>query len=162
MNRHITPLIFVLSIFAAAESPQYLTIYNNGNAVSYHISNIRKITLNSERLNFLDVCKTDSTIDSYSSFDKGIFEFEPSNLEEVFRDSNDFTIAFDQEKQLISVSCQQKIIAISVCYYNGITIDCVTPMSCNASISTTDYSPGLYVISALSSSMTKTLKIYKQ
>lgn len=164
MRRIVTPILMLVAIVAMADTPKYLTLHAGGKVESYSISNIRKITFGKQTANNLEVYqKSKTTVDNYpySTFEKGIFEVEPSGVEGVMADNNDLSVAYNSGSQEIMVSSSQEITAIVVCNLNGMVVEMLTPMTTEATVSLADYASGMYVVKAVTATATQTQKIVK-
>ena len=164
MRRIVTPILMLFAIVAMADTPKYLTLHGGGKVESYSISNIRKITFGKQTANNLEVYqKSKTTVDNYpySTFEKGIFEVEPSGVEGVMADNNDLSVAYNSGSQEIMVSSSQEITAIVVCNLNGMVVEMLTPMTTEATVSLADYASGMYVVKAVTAIATQTQKIVK-
>ena len=164
MRRIVTPILMLVAIVVMADTPKYLTLHAGGKVESYSISNIRKITFGKQAANNLEVYqKSKTTVDNYpySTFEKGIFEVEPSGVEGVMADNNDLSVAYNSGTQEIMVSSSQEITAIVVCNLNGMVVEMLTPMTTDAIVSLADYASGMYVVKAVTATATQTQKIVK-
>ena len=165
MRKLITIVLMLFAIVAMADTPKYLTLHAGGKVESYSISNIRKITFGKQTANNLEVYqKSKTTVDNYpySTFEKGIFEVEPSGVEGVMADNNDLSVAYNSGSQEIMVSSSQEITAIVVCNLNGMVVEMLTPMTTEATVSLADYASGMYVVKAVTTTATQTQKIVKR
>lgn len=164
MRKLITPILMLVAIVAMADTPRYLTLHAGGKVESYSISNIRKITFGKQTANNLEVYqKSKTTVDNYpySTFEKGIFEVEPSGVEGVMADNNELSVAYNSGSQEITVSSSQEITTIVVCNLNGMVVEMLTPMTTEATVSLADYASGMYVVKAVTTTATQTQKIIK-
>ena len=164
MRRIVTPILMLVAIVVMADTPKYLTLHGGGKVKSYSISDIRKITFGKQTANNLEVYqKSKTTVDNYpySTFEKGIFEVEPSGVEGVMADNNDLSVAYNSGSQEIMVSSSQEITAIVVCNLNGMVVEMLTPMTTEATVSLADYASGMYVVKAVTATATQTQKIVK-
>ena len=164
MRKFITLILLSVAIVAMADTPKYLTLHAGGKVESYSISNIRKITFGKQTANNLEVYqKSKTTVDNYpySTFEKGIFEVEPSGVEGVMADNNELSVAYNSGSQEIMVSSSQEITAIVVCNLNGMVVEMLTPMTTDATVSLADYASGMYVVKAVTTTATQTQKIVK-
>lgn len=169
MRKFITPILMFVAIAANADTPKYLTLYADGKATSYAISDIHKIAFGKQKAENLEVyLKSKNTVDNYpySTFEKGVFEvepsgFEPSGVERMLTDNNDFTIAYNVGLQKISVLSSQEITAIVVCNLNGMVVEMLSPMTTDATISLADYASGMYIVKAVTANEAKIVKIIK-
>ena len=164
MRRIVTPIMMLVAIVVMADTPKYLTLHAGGKVESYSISNIRKITFGKQTANNLEVYqKSKTTVDNYpySTFEKGIFEVEPSGVEGVMADNNDLSVAYNSGSQEIMVSSSQEITAIVVCNLNGMVVEMLSPMTTDATVSLADYASGMYVVKAVTATATQTQKIVK-
>ena len=164
MRRIVTPIMMLVAIVVMADTPKYLTLHAGGKVESYSISNIRKITFGKQTANNLEVYqKSKTTVDNYpySTFEKGIFEVEPSGVEGVMADNNDLSVAYNSGSQEIMVSSSQEITAIVVCNLNGMVVEMLTPMTTEATVSLADYASGMYVVKAVTTTATQTQKFFK-
>ena len=164
MRRIVTPIMMLVAIVVMADTPKYLTLHAGGKVESYSISNIRKITFGKQTANNLEVYqKSKTTVDNYpySTFEKGIFEVEPSGVEGVMADNNELSVAYNSGSQEIMVSSSQEITAIVVCNLNGMVVEMLTPMTTDATVSLADYASGMYVVKAVTTTATQTQKIVK-
>lgn len=164
MRRIVTPILMLVAIVVMADTPKYLTLHAGGKVESYSISNIRKITFGKQTANNLEVYqKSKTTVDNYpySTFEKGIFEVEPSGVEGVMADNNDLSVTYNSGSQEIMVSSSQEITAIVVCNLNGMVVEMLTPMTTEATVSLADYASGMYVVKAVTATATQTQKIVK-
>lgn len=164
MRKFITLILLSVAIVAMADTPKYLTLHAGGKVESYSISNIRKITFGKQTANNLEVYqKSKTTVDNYpySTFEKGIFEVEPSGVEGVMADNNDLSVAYNSGSQEIMVSSSQEITAIVVCNLNGMVVEMLSPMTTDATVSLADYASGMYVVKAVTTTATQTQKIVK-
>ena len=165
MRRIVTPIMMLVAIVVMADTPKYLTLHAGGKVESYSISNIRKITFGKQTANNLEVYqKSKTTVDNYpySTFEKGIFEVEPSGVEGVMADNNELSVAYNSGSQEIMVSSSQEITAIVVCNLNGMVVEMLTPMTTEATVSLADYASGMYVVKAVTTTTTQTQKIVKR
>ena len=156
--------MMLVAIVAMADTPKYLTLHAGGKVESYSISNIRKITFGKQTANNLEVYqKSKTTVDNYpySTFEKGVFEVEPSGVEGVMADNNELSVVYNSGSQEIMVSSSQEITAIVVCNLNGMVIEMLTPMTTEATVSLADYASGMYVVKAVTATATQTQKIVK-
>lgn len=140
-------------IVAVAETPKYLTLHGGGKVESYSISDIRKITFGKQTADNLEVyLKSRTTVNNYpySTFEKGIFEVEPSGVlsgvESVLADNDNLTIVYNAGVQEITVSSSQEITAIVVCNLNGVVVEMMSPMTTETTISLADKSQGMYIV----------------
>lgn len=165
MRRIVTPIMMLVAIVVMADTPKYLTLHAGGKVESYSISNIRKITFGKQTANNLEVYqKTKTTVDNYpySTFEKGIFEVEPSVVAGVLTDNNDdLSVVYNSGSQEITVSSSQEITTIVVCNLNGMVVEMLTPMTTEATVSLADYASGMYVVKAVTTTATQTQKIIK-
>lgn len=164
MRRIVTPIMMLVAIVVMADTPKYLTLHAGGKVESYSISNIRKITFGKQTANNLEVYqKSKTTVDNYpySTFEKGIFEVEPSGVEGVMADNNELSVAYNSGSQEIMVSSSQEITAIVVCNLNGMVVEMLSPMTTDATVSLADYASGMYVVKAVTTTATQTQKIVK-
>lgn len=164
MRRIVTPILLLVAIVAMADTPKYLTLHGGGKVKSYAISDVRKITFGKQTTNSLEVhIKGKTAIDNYpySTFEKGVFEVEPSGVEGVLVDNIDLSITYNVGLQEIMVSSSQEITAIVVCNLNGMVIEMSSPMTTEATISLADYASGMYVVKAITTTEAKTVKIIK-
>ena len=164
MRKFITLILLSVAIVAMADTPKYLTLHAGGKVESYSISNIRKITFGKQTANNLEVYqKSKTTVDNYpySTFEKGIFEVEPSGVEGVMADNNELSVAYNSGSQEIMVSSSQEITAIVVCNLNGMVVEMLTPMTTEATVSLADCASGMYVVKAVTATATQTQKIVK-
>ena len=164
MRKLITPILLLVAIVAMADTPKYLTLHGGGKVKSYAISDIHKITFGKQTANNLEVyIKSKTTVDKYpySTFEKGIFEVEPSGVERVLVDNIDLSITYNAGLQEILVSSSQEITAIVVCNLNGMVIEMLTPMTTEAVVPLADYASGMYVVKAITAPEAKTVKIIK-
>lgn len=164
MRKLITPILLLVAIVAMADTPKYLTLHGGGKVKSYAISDVRKITFGKQTANNLEVyLKSKTTVDNYpySTFEKGVFEVEPSGVEGVMADNNDLSVAYNSGTQEIMVSSSQEITAIVVCNLNGMVVEMLTPMTTDAIVSLADYASGMYVVKAITTTEAKTVKIIK-
>lgn len=164
MRRIVTPIMMLVAIVAMADTPKYLTLHAGGKVESYSISNIRKITFGKQTANNLEVYqKSKTTVDNYpySTFEKGVFEVEPSGVEGVMADNNELSVVYNSGSQEIMVSSSQEITAIVVCNLNGMVVEMLTPMTTEATVSLADYASGMYVVKAVTATATQTQKIVK-
>ena len=164
MRRIVTPILMLVAIVVMADTPKYLTLHAGGKVESYSISNIRKITFGKQTANNLEVYqKSKTTVDNYpySTFEKGIFEVEPSGVEGVMADNNELSVAYNSGSQEIMVSSSQEITAIVVCNLNGMVVEMLSPMTTDATVSLADYASGMYVVKAVTTTATQTQKIVK-
>ena len=164
MRRIVTPIMMLVAIVVMADTPKYLTLHAGGKVESYSISNIRKITFGKQTANNLEVYqKSKTTVDNYpySTFEKGIFEVEPSGVEGVMADNNELSVAYNSGSQEIMVSSSQEITAIVVCNLNGMVVEMLSPMTTDATVSLADYASGMYVVKAVTATATQTQKIVK-
>ena len=162
--RIVTLILMLVAIVAMADTPKYLTLHGGGKVKSYSINDIRKITFGKQTANNLEVYqKSKTTVDNYpySTFEKGIFEVEPSGVEGVMADNNDLSVAYNSGSQEIMVSSSQEITAIVVCNLNGMVVEMLTPMTSEATVSLADYASGMYVVKAVTATATQTQKIIK-
>ena len=153
-----------VAIAALADTPKYLTLHADGKATSYAISDIRKITFGKQIADNLEVyLKSKNTVDnySYSTFEKGVFEVEPSGVEGVLADNDALSIVYNSVSQEIIVSSSQEITAIVVCNLNGMVVEMSSPMTTEAVVSLADYASGMYVVKAITATATQTQKIIK-
>ena len=156
--------MMLVAIVAMADTPKYLTLHAGGKVESYSISNIRKITFGKQTANNLEVYqKSKTTVDNYpySTFEKGVFEVEPSGVEGVMADNNELSVVYNSGSQEIMVSSSQEITAIVVCNLNGMVVEMLTPMTTEATVSLADYASGMYVVKAVTTTATQTQKIIK-
>lgn len=164
MRKLITPILLLVAIVAMADTPKYLTLHGGGKVKSYAISDVRKITFGKQTANNLEVyLKSKTTVDNYpySTFEKGVFEVEPSGVEGVMADNNDLSVAYNSGSQEIMESSSQEITAIVVCNLNGMVVEMLTPMTTEATVSLADYASGMYVVKAITATEAKTVKIIK-
>ena len=164
MRRIVTTILMLVAIVVMADTPKYLTLHAGGKVESYSISNIRKITFGKQTANNLEVYqKSKTTVDNYpySTFEKGIFEVEPSGVEGVMADNNELSVAYNSGSQEIMVSSSQEITAIVVCNLNGMVVEMLSPMTTDATVSLADYASGMYVVKAVTTTATQTQKIVK-
>lgn len=164
MRRIVIPIMMLVAIVVMADTPKYLTLHAGGKVESYSISNIRKITFGKQTANNLEVYqKSKTTVDNYpySTFEKGIFEVEPSGVEGVMADNNELSVAYNSGSQEIMVSSSQEITAIVVCNLNGMVVEMLTPMTTEATVSLADYASGMYVVKAVTTTATQTQKFFK-
>ena len=164
MRKLITPILMFVAIAALADTPKYLTLHADGKATSYAISDIRKITFGKQIADNLEVyLKSKNTVDnySYSTFEKGVFEVEPSGVEGVLADNDALSITYNAGLQEIIVSSSQEITAIVVCNLNGMVVEMSSPMTTEATVSLADYASGMYVVKAVTATTTQTQKIIK-
>ena len=164
MRKLITPILLLVAIVAMADTPKYLTLHGGGKVKSYAISDVRKITFGKQTTNALEVhIKGKTAIDNYpySTFEKGVFEVEPSGVEGVMADNNDLSVAYNSGSQEIMESSSQEITAIVVCNLNGMVVEMLTPMTTEATVSLADYASGMYVVKAITATEAKTVKIIK-
>lgn len=164
MRKLITPILMFVAIAALADTPKYLTLHADGKATSYAISDIRKITFGKQIADNLEVyLKSKNTVDnySYSIFEKGVFEVEPSGVEGVLADNDALSITYKAGSQEITVSSSQEITAIVVCNLNGMVVEMSSPMTTEATVSLADYALGMYVVKAVTATTTQTQKIIK-
>ncbi|MBR3831025.1 MAG: T9SS type A sorting domain-containing protein, partial [Muribaculaceae bacterium] len=107
--------------------------------------------------------KSKTTVDNYpySTFEKGVFEVEPSGVEGVMADNNELSVAYNSGSQEITVSSSQEITTIVVCNLNGMVVEMLTPMTTEATVSLADYASGMYVVKAVTTTATQTQKIIK-
>ena len=164
MRRIVTPIMMLVAIVAMADTPKYLTLHAGGKVESYSISNIRKITFGKQTANNLEVYqKSKTTVDNYpySTFEKGVFEVEPSGVEGVMADNNELSVVYNSGSQEIMVSSSQEITAIVVCNLNGMVVEMLTPMTTEATVTLADYASGMYVVKAVTATATQTQKIVK-
>ena len=153
-----------VAIAALADTPKYLTLHADGKATSYAISDIRKITFGKQIADNLEVyLKSKNTVDnySYSTFEKGVFEVEPSGVEGVLADNDALSRTYKAGSQEITVSSSQEITAIVVCNLNGMVVEMSSPMTTEATVSLADYASGMYVVKAITATATQTQKIIK-
>ena len=165
MKKLITLFLLSVAIVAMADTPKYLTLHGGGKVKSYSIGDIRKITFGKQTANNLEVyLKSKTTVDNYpySTFEKGVFEVEPSGVEGVMADNNDLSVAYNTGSQEIMVSSSQEITAIVVCNLNGMVVEMLTPMTTEATVSLADYASGMYVVKAVTATATQTQKIVKR
>ena len=172
MRRIVTPILMLVAIVAIADTPKYLTLHARGKVESYSISNIRKITFGKQTANNLEVyLKSKTTVDNfpYSTFEKGVFEVEPSGVEGELTDNDDLSIIdnddlsiiYNAGLQEIKVSSSQEITAIVVCNLNGVVVEMLSPMTTEATVSLADYASGMYVVKAVTATATQTQKVIK-
>ncbi len=164
MRKLITPILLLVAIVAVAETPKYLTLHGGGKVKSYAISDVRKITFGKQTTNALEVhIKGKTAIDKYpySTFEKGVFEVEPSGVEGVLVDNIDLSITYNVASQEITVSSSQEITNVVVCNLNGMVIEMLTLMTTEATVSLADYASGMYVVKAITATEAKTVKIIK-
>lgn len=164
MRKFVTPILMLVAIVAIADTPKYLTLHADGKATSYAISDIRKITFGKQTANNLEVyLKSKNIVDNYpySTFEKGVFEVEPSGVEGVLTDNDDLSIVYNAGLQEITVSSSQEITAIVVCNLNGVVVEMTSPMTNETTISFADYASGMYVVKAITATEAKTVKIIK-
>ena len=164
MKKLITLFLLSVAIVAMADTPKYLTLHGGEKVKSYSISDIRKITFGKQTANNLEVYqKSKTTVDNYpySTFEKGVFEVEPSGVEGVMADNNDLSVAYNSGTQEIKVSSTQEITAVVVCNLNGMVVEMSSPMTTEATVSLSDYASGIYVVKAVTASATQTQKIIK-
>ena len=164
MRKIVTPILMFVAIVAIADTPKYLTLHGGGKVKSYAISDVRKITFGKQTANSLEVhIKGKTAIDKYpySTFEKGVFEVEPSGVEGVLVDNNNLSITYNVASQEIMVSSSQEITAIVVCNLNGMVVEMLTPMTTDAIVSLADYASGMYVVKAITTTEAKTVKIIK-
>ncbi len=164
MRRIITPILMLVAIVAMADTPKYLTLYGGGKVKSYSIGDIRKITFGKQTANNLEVyLKSNSTVDNYpySTFEKGIFEVEPSGVEDVLAENDALTITYNAGVQEITVSSSQEITAVVVCNLNGMVVEMSSPMTTETTVSLADCASGMYVVKAVTATSTQTQKIVK-
>ena len=153
-----------VAIVAMADTPKYLTLHGGGKVKSYSIGDIRKITFGKQTANNLEVyLKSNSTVDNYpySTFEKGVFEVEPSGVEDVLAENDALTISYNAGVQEITVSSSQEITAVVVCNLNGMVVEMLSPMTTENTVSLADYASGMYVVKAVTSTSTQTQKIVK-
>ena len=164
MRRIVTPILMLVAIVVMADTPKYLTLHGGGKVESYSISNIRKITFGKQTANNLEVyLKSKTTVDNYpySTFEKGVFEVEPSGVEGVLVDNNNLSITYNVASQEIMVSSSQEITAIVVCNLNGVVVEMSSPKTTEAVVSLADCALGMYVVKAVTATATQTQKIIK-
>ena len=164
MRKLITPILLLVAIVAVAETPKYLTLHGGGKVKSYAISDVSKITFGKQTTNSLEVhIKGKTAIDKYpySTFEKGVFEVEPSGVEGVLVDNNNLSITYNVGAQEIMVSSSQEITNVVVCNLNGVVIEILSPMTTEATISLADNASGMYVVKAITATEAKTVKIIK-
>lgn len=164
MRKLISPILMFVAIAALADTPKYLTLHADGKATSYAISDIRKITFGKQIADNLEVyLKSKNTVDNYfySTFEKGVFEVEPSGVEGVLADNDALSIVYKAGSQEITVSSSQEITAIVVCNLNGVVVEMSSPMTTEAVVSLADYASGMYVVKAITATSTQTQKIIK-
>ena len=164
MKKLITLFLLSVAIVAMADTPKYLTLHGGGKVKSYSIGDIRKITFGKQTANNLGVyLKSKNTVDNYpySTFEKGVFEVEPSGVEGVLTDNDDLSIVYNAGLQEITVSSSQEITAIVVCNLNGMVVEMSSPMTTEATVSLADYASGMYVVKAITATEAKTVKIIK-
>ena len=164
MRKLITTVLMLFAIVAMADTPKYLTLHGGGKVKSYAISDVRKITFGKQTTNALEVhIKGKTAIDNYpySTFEKGVFEVEPSGVEGVLVDNNNLSITYNVASQEIMVSSSQEITAIVVCNLNGVVVEMSSPMTTEATVSLADYASGMYVVKAVTATATQTQKIVK-
>ena len=156
MKKLITLFLLSVAIVAMADTPKYLTLHGGGKVKSYSIGDIRKITFGKQTANNLEVyLKSNPTVDNYpySTFEKGVFEVEPSGVEDVLAENDALSIAYN--------AASQEITAIVVCKLNGMVVEMSSPMTTEATVSLSDYASGIYVVKAVTASATQTQKIIK-
>lgn len=164
MKKLITLFLLSVAIVAMADTPKYLTLHGGGKVKSYSIGDIRKITFGKQTANNLEVyLKSSHTVDNYpySTFEKGVFEVEPSGVEDVLAEKDALSIAYNAASQEITVSSSQEITAIVVCNLNGMVVEMSSPMTNETTISFADYASGMYVVKAITATEAKTVKIIK-
>ena len=164
MRKLITSILMLVAIVAMADTPKYLTLHGGGKVKSYSIGDIRKITFGKQTANNLEVyLKSNLTVDNYpySTFEKGVFEVEPSGVEDVLAENDALSIAYNAASQEITVSSSQEITAIVVCNLNGVVIEMSSPMTTETIVSLADYASGMYVVKAITATEAKTVKIIK-
>ena len=164
MRKFITLILLSVAIVAMADTPKYLTLHGGGKVKSYSIGDIRKITFGKQTANNLEVyLKSNPTVDNYpySTFEKGVFEVEPSGVEDVLAENDALSIAYNATSQEITVSSSQEITAIVVCNLNGMVVEMSSPMTTEATVSLSDYASGIYVVKAVTAIATQTQKIVK-
>ncbi len=164
MRKLITSILMLVAIVAIADTPKYLTFYGGGKVESYSISDIRKITFGKQTANNLEVyLKSKSTVDNYpySTFEKGIFEVEPSGVEDVLAENDDLSIAYNVGSQEITVSSSREITAVVVCNLNGVVVEMLSPMTTETTFSLADYASGMYVVKTITATNAKMAKIIK-
>ena len=165
MRKLVTAILVFAAIVAIADTPKYLTLHADGKEMSYAISDIRKITFGKQNANNLEVyLKSRNKVENYpfSTFEKGVFDVEPSGVEGVLADNNDLSITYNAGLQEIKVSSTQEITAIVVCNLNGVVVEMSLPMTTEAVVSLADYASGMYVIKAVTATSTQTQKIIKR
>lgn len=162
MRRIIAPILMLVAIVAMADTPKYLTLYAGGKVKSYSISDIRKITFGEQTAKNLELhLKGTSVTDNYpySTFEKGVFEFEPSGVESVLADNDNLSVVYNAGSQEIIVSSLQEITSVVVYNLNGLVVEKSSPMTTEAVVSFADYASGIYVVKAVTTAEAKTVKI---
>lgn len=164
MRKIVTLVLLSIAIIATADSPKFLTLLADGDAKSYVISDIRKITFSKQSANSLEVyLKGESTIDtySYSTLEKGVFEVESSGVESVVVDANELSITYNANSDEIQVVSSQDIATIMVYNLNGVAVKMLYPTSTEAVVPLADYSSGMYIVKVVTATTTQTQKIVK-
>lgn len=165
MRQFITTIFLLLAVTLMADTPKYLTIYSGGGNHSYLISNIRKITFGGQTVNNLEVHSKNTAIVAsypYSAFERAVFEVSPSGsgVESVTEDI-DISIEYNTASHGIIISSQEEITSVVVYNFNGVVVDMLSPMSCEAAITLAEHLPGLYIVKAVTTSAIQTQKILK-
>lgn len=164
MRKIITLVLLSIAIIATADSPKFLTLHADGDAKSYAISDIRKITFSKQNANSLEVyLKGESSIDSYSysTLEKGVFEVESSGVESVILDANDLSITYNANSDEIQVVSSHDIATVMVYNLNGVAVKMLYPMTTEAVVSLADYASGIYIVKVVTASTSQTQKIVK-
>lgn len=164
MKKLLTFVLLTGALAATADTPKYLTLHGNGEATSYSISDIRKITFGKQTANNLEVhLKSKSTVDKYpySTLEKGTFEVESSGIEDVLADNGDLSISYNMMTQEATITSSSEIISVIICNLDGVVIDMLSPATTNAAISLAEQSQGMYIVKAVTATDAKTVKIVK-
>ena len=167
MRKLITPILLLLTSVAIAVTPTYLIVHSNGEIKPYSINNIRKVTFSQQTPNSLEIHQKgieNADIYDNSNLENVTFDIGhsgPSGVENVLTNSNYLSISYNSNNQEAKVTSTQEISTIMVCNTNGKIIEMITPLTNEACISLANYTPGLYIIKALSTTASSTQKIIK-
>lgn len=164
MRKLITPILLLLTSVAIAVTPKYLIVHSNGQVKPYSISNIRKVTFSQQTSNSLEIHqKGVDNIDkyNYSNLENVIFDIDPTSVENVQIDSKNLSISYNSNNQEVQITSTQEISIVIVCNTNGKIIEMATPFTNEAYVSMANYTPGIYIVKALSTTASNTQKIIK-
>lgn len=166
MRKIITPFMLLTVLCMSAATPKFLTVRSiGGSAVSYAISDIRKVTFGAEASGGLEIQRRSSSQTAkyaYESLDCLTFDEEQSGVSETFVTDNFLTVRYCRQSQAVEISASDNIGTVTVYSIGGNTVAVVKPDAETAVVDLSMVSSGVYIVKAVTATSSVTEKIVKR